>query len=56
MIEMAVSSEAPMIPRLAIFASRSSAPRSWDLLTFADAAKASGFAGVEMALADLGRD
>ena len=45
-----------MLPRLAIFASRSSAPRRWDLPTFADVAKASGFAGVEMALADLGRD
>ena len=56
MIEMAVSSEAPMIPRLAIFASRSSVPRSWDLPSFVDAAKTSGFAGVEMALAELGRD
>lgn len=45
-----------MLPRLAIFASRSSAPRRWDLPNFADVAKASGFAGVEMALADLGRD
>ncbi len=51
-----MASEAPMLPRLAIFASRSSAPGRWDLLTFVDAAKASGFAGVEMALADLGRD
>lgn len=42
-----------MLPRLAVFASRSSAPRQWDLPTFVDAAKASGFAGVEMSLADL---
>lgn len=41
------------VPRLAVFASRSSAPRQWDLPTFVDAAKASGFAGVEISLADL---
>ena len=44
-----------MLPRLAVFASRSSAPRQWDLPTFVDAVKASGFAGVEMSLADLTR-
>lgn len=42
-----------MLPRLAVFASRSSAPRPWDLPTFVDAAKASGFAGIEVSLADL---
>ena len=41
------------VPRLAVFASRSSAPRQWDLPTFVDATKASGFAGVEISLAGL---
>ena len=43
-----------MPPRLAVFASRSSAPRQWDLPSFVDAAKASGFSGIEISLADLG--
>ena len=42
-----------MLPRLAIFVSRSSAPRQWDLATFADVSKVSGFAGLELSLADL---
>lgn len=45
-----------MLPRLAIFVSRSSAPRRWELPTFVDAVKTSGFDGVEIALADLGGD
>lgn len=44
------------VPRLALYASRSCAPRQWHLPTFATAIQKSGLRGVELSLPDLGRD